>query len=82
MHDVVSVLVVLLLALLGAVCGWSVAAGQVLDCVEEVAEGPVGAGGVAGGVEVHEETAEDGENERCEIRPADAAQAVLERAEP
>ncbi|MGW5936793.1 hypothetical protein ACWIG3_26705 [Streptomyces celluloflavus] len=33
-----------------------------LDCAEEVAEGPVGAGGVAGGIEVHEETTDDGED--------------------
>lgn len=58
------------------------AAGQVLECVEEVVEGPVGAGGVAGRVEVHEEAADDGENERRELRPADAAQAVFQWPEP
>src|SRR5690349_4581585 len=54
---------------LGDGCLSRAAAGQVLDCAEEVVEGPVGAGGVAGGVKVHEQTTDDGENERREIRP-------------
>jgi hypothetical protein len=37
---------------------------------------------VAGGVEVHEETADDGEDESGELRPAHAAQTFFERPEP
>jgi hypothetical protein len=49
---------------------------------EEVLERLIGAGGVAGGVEVHEQAADDRENEGRELRAVDAAQAVGERIEP
>ncbi|HEY3737218.1 MAG TPA: hypothetical protein VGL26_07215 [Jatrophihabitans sp.] len=52
---------------------------QRFEPAEEVGKGPVGSGGIGGGVEVHEQTADDGEDERRQVRPADAAQAVLER---
>ena len=55
---------------------------QVLKCAEEVVERLVCASGIAGGVEVHEETANDREDKSCELRPTSAAQAVLERPKP
>ena len=52
------------------------------DCGEEVVEGPVGACGVAGGVEVLEQATDDGEYESRKLRPAETAHAVLEWGEP
>ena len=49
---------------------------------EEVGEGAVGAWGVAGCVEVHEEAADDGEHDGGKLGSAEAAHAVLERCEP
>jgi hypothetical protein len=49
---------------------------------EEVVEGLVGACGVAGGVEVLEQTADDGENDSRQFRSAETAHAFLEWCEP
>jgi hypothetical protein len=45
-------------------------------------EGPVGAGGVASGVEVLEQAADDGEHDSRQFGSAETAHAYLERCEP
>jgi hypothetical protein len=45
-------------------------------------EGPVGAGGVAGGVEVLEQAADDGEHDSRQFGSAETAHAFLEGCEP
>jgi hypothetical protein len=59
-----------------------IALSAVLDRGQEVVERATGSYGVAGGVEVHEQAADDGEHDGRQLGPAEAAQALLERREP
>jgi hypothetical protein len=54
----------------------------IVDDGEEVVEGLVGACGVAGRVEVHEEAADDGEHDGGQLWAAEAAHPILEGCEP
>jgi hypothetical protein len=62
--------------------GGTFADDPVVECAEEVGERVIRTGAVGSGIEVHEETANDREDEGGELRPIDTAQAFFERPEP
>src|SRR4029453_1645302 len=54
----------------------------VLDSGQEVVERVIGSYGIAGGIEVDGQAADEGEHDGGQLGPAEAAHALLERREP
>ena len=54
----------------------------VADRCQKVGEGLIGSSGIAGGVEVHEEPADNGQYDRGQLGSAQAAHAILQGREP